>query len=84
VKVEENPEERSSAESSAVIGELQIENLPMNGRNWAGLTRLAPWAQDDGGGDQRTIRFAGRARDDNNFSYDGVDATGIQEQAQKA
>jgi len=84
VKVEENPEERSSAESSAVIGELQIENLPMNGRNWASLTRLAPWAQDDGGGDQRTIRFAGRARDDNNFSYDGVDATGIQEQAQKA
>jgi hypothetical protein len=78
------PPERSSAESSAVIGELQIENLPMNGRNWAGLTRMAPWAQDDGGGDQRTIRFAGRARDDNNFSYDGVDATGIQEQAQKA
>ena len=78
------PEERSSAESSAVIVTDQIENLPLNGRNWANLTRLAPWAQDDGGGDQRTIRFAGRARDDNNFSYDGVDATGIQEQAQKA
>jgi hypothetical protein len=78
------PAERSSAESSEVIGELQIDNLPMNGRNWATLTRLAPWAQDDGGGDQRTIRFAGRARDDNNFSYDGVDATGIQEQAQKS
>lgn len=77
-------EERSSAENSAVIGDVQIENLPMNGRNWATLTRMAPWAQDDGGGDQRTIRFAGRARDDNNFSYDGVDATGIQEQAQKA
>jgi len=84
VKVEENPAERSSAESSEVIGEVQIDNLPMNGRNWATLTRMAPWAQDDGGGDQRTIRFAGRARDDNNFAYDGVDATGIQEQAQKA
>ncbi len=78
------PVERSSAESSAVIATDQIANLPINGRNWATLTRLAPWAQDDGGGDQRTIRFAGRARDDNNFSYDGVDATGIQEQAQKA
>jgi hypothetical protein len=78
------PSERSSAESSEVIGNVQIENLPMNGRNWATLTRMAPWAQDDGGGDQRTIRFAGRARDDNNFSYDGVDATGIQEQAQKS
>src|SRR5215472_15367579 len=78
------PGERSSAESSAVIGKDQIEELPLNGRNWANLTRLAPWAQDDGGGDQRTIRFAGRGRDDNTFSYDGVDATGIQEQAQKA
>ncbi len=38
----------------------------------------------DGGGDQRTIRFAGRARDDNNFQIDGVDAGGIQEQAQKS
>ena len=84
VELSDDPAERSSAESSAVIGELQVENLPLNGRNWATLTRLAPWAQDDGGGDQRTIRFAGRARDDNNFSYDGVDATGIQEQAQKA
>ena len=84
VQVQLTPEDRSSAESSAVIGTEQIENLPVNGRNWANLTRLAPWAQDDGGGDQRTIRFAGRGRDDNNFSYDGVDATGIQEQAQKA
>jgi carboxypeptidase family protein len=84
VVAQDLPSERSTAESSVVIGEVQIENLPMNGRNWAGLTRMAPWAEDDGGGDQRTIRFAGRARDDNNFSYDGVDATGIQEQAQKA
>jgi hypothetical protein len=45
---------------------------------------LAPFAQDDGGGDQRTIRFAGRARDDNNFQIDGVDAGGIQEQSQKS
>ena len=33
-----------------------------------------------------SARFAsqGRARDDNNFSFDGVDAGGIQEQAQKS
>ena len=54
VHVELTPGERSSAESSAVIGSEEIENLPLNGRNWANLTRLAPWAQDDGGGDQRT------------------------------
>ena len=78
------PDQRSSAEASIVITSNQIENLPTNGRDWAELTMIAPFAQDDGGGDQRTIRFAGRARDDNNFSFDGVDAGGIQEQAQKS
>jgi hypothetical protein len=87
-KVEVNataaPAERSSAEASTVIRTDQIANLPNNGRDWASFTLLAPFAQDDGGGDQRTIRFAGRARDDNNFQFDGVDAGGIQEQSQKS
>jgi hypothetical protein len=78
------PAERSSGEASTVITTDQIANLPNNGRDWASFTLLAPFAQDDGGGDQRTIRFAGRARDDNNFQLDGVDAGGIQEQAQKS
>jgi len=78
------PSERSSAEASTVIDTTQIANLPNNGRDWASFTLLAPFAQDDGGGDQRTIRFAGRARDDNNFQIDGVDAGGIQEQSQKS
>jgi hypothetical protein len=78
------PGERSSAEASTVISTDQIANLPNNGRDWASFTLVAPFAQDDGGGDQRTIRFAGRARDDNNFQFDGVDAGGIQEQAQKS
>ena len=84
VKASTGPEERSSAEASTVIRDDQIANLPNNGRDWASFTLLAPFAQDDGGGDQRTIRFAGRARDDNNFQIDGVDAGGIQEQAQKS
>src|SRR5579863_9939983 len=78
------PVERTSGEASTVITTDQIANLPNNGRDWASFTLLAPFAQDDGGGDQRTIRFAGRARDDNNFQFDGVDAGGIQEQAQKS
>jgi hypothetical protein len=84
VKAEAAPYERSTAASATVIRDDQIGDLPVNGRDWAGLTLLAPFAQDDGGGDQRTIRFAGRARDDNNFNFDGVDAGGIQEQAQKS
>lgn len=84
VKASTAPADRSSAEASTVIDTNQIADLPNNGRDWASFTLLAPFAQDDGGGDQRTIRFAGRARDDNNFSFDGVDAGGIQEQAQKS
>jgi len=84
VKATLAPEDRSSAEAATVIDSVQISELPNNGRDWASFTLLAPFAQDDGGGDQRTIRFAGRARDDNNFQIDGVDAGGIQEQAQKS
>ncbi len=84
VNAQADPAERTSPADASVVSSEQIENLPTNGRDWAELTILAPFAQDDGGGDQRTIRFAGRARDDNNFSIDGVDAGGIQEQAQKS
>src|ERR1700739_4179240 len=84
VKATTAPADRVSAEAATVIDTVQISELPNNGRDWASFTLLAPFAQDDGGGDQRTIRFAGRARDDNNFSFDGVDAGGIQEQGQKS
>ncbi|MGC1647858.1 MAG: TonB-dependent receptor, partial [Candidatus Sulfotelmatobacter sp.] len=84
VKAANEPSDRTTAEAATVIDSDQIAELPNNGRDWASFTLLAPFAQDDGGGDQRTIRFAGRARDDNNFSIDGVDAGGIQEQAQKS
>ncbi|MGB7023842.1 MAG: TonB-dependent receptor [Candidatus Acidiferrales bacterium] len=84
VNAEAEPAERTLAAQSSVITSAQIAELPSNGRDWASFTMLAPFAQDDGGGDQRTIRFAGHARDDNNFSFDGVDAGGIQEQAQKS
>src|SRR5262249_41891220 len=39
---------------------------------------------DSGGGTQKTIRFAGRGADDNNFRFDGVDATAISNQAPNA
>ena len=84
VNAQAEPAERTSAAQASVITSTQIADLPSNGRDWDSFTLLAPFAQDDGGGDERTIRFAGRARDDNNFSFDGVDAGGIQEQAQKS
>jgi Carboxypeptidase regulatory-like domain len=62
----------------------QLQSLPLNGRNWATLTALAPGAIDAGGSNQRTIRFAGRGLDDNNFTEDGIDATNIVNQAQQS
>ncbi|HZR28208.1 MAG TPA: carboxypeptidase regulatory-like domain-containing protein [Terriglobales bacterium] len=67
----------------ARIERKQIEALPLNGRNWATLTALVPGAIDAGGSNQRTIRFAGRGLDDNNFTSDGIDATNIVNQAQQ-
>ncbi len=65
------------------IEQKQAQELPLNGRNWATLTALVPGAIDTGGSNQRSIRFAGRGRDDDNFTYDGIDATNIINQAQQ-
>jgi hypothetical protein len=62
----------------------QVKELPLNGRNWSTLTALVPGAVDTGGSNQRSIRFAGRGLDDNNFTYDGIDATNIVNQAQQS
>ncbi len=45
---------------------------------------LVPGAIDSGGGTQKSIRFSGRGADDNNYRFDGVDATGISNQAPNA
>jgi len=65
------------------ISQLQAKELPLNGRNWATLTALQPSAVDTGGSNQRSVRFAGRGRDDDNFTYDGIDATNIINQPQQ-
>ena len=68
---------------SGRIEQEQARELPLNGRNWATLTALVPGAVDTGGSNQRSIRFAGRGRDDDNFTYDGIDATNIVNQPQQ-
>jgi hypothetical protein len=69
---------------TALIERKQADELPLNGRNWAALTAFVPGAIDTGGSNQRSIRFAGRGLDDSNFTYDGVDATNIANQTQRA
>ena len=72
--------------TSAVTGfteRQQADELPLNGRDWSTLTAYAPGAIDTGGGNQRSVRFAGRGLDDSNFTYDGVDAGNIVNQTQR-
>jgi hypothetical protein len=75
--------DKVDATIGAAIERAQIDDLPINGRNWATLTALAPGALDNGAGDQRTIRFAGHGLDDNNLTLDGVDATAVYNQEQR-
>lgn len=68
------------------IEHVQVEELPLDGRDWATLTTMVPGAVDTAGGpgagNQRSIRYAGRGRDDNNYTYDGIDATYVINQSQ--
>jgi hypothetical protein len=68
-----------TAEIGAAVSNAQIAALPLNGRNWASMMAFAPGATNTGEGSQNNIRFFGRARDDNNWTFDGVDATGVKD-----
>ena len=85
IKVSPSSEQldKTSDALSTRIEQVQVKELPLNGRNWATLTALEPGAVDTGGSNQFSVRFAGRGRDDDNFTYDGVDATNIVNQAQR-
>ncbi len=75
---------RTNAEVGGVIEAPQIKEIPVDGRNWATLMTLAPGAVNTGDGSQRSIRFDGHSLDDSNFTFDGIDTSGVQEQTQKA
>ncbi|MBZ5625680.1 MAG: TonB-dependent receptor [Acidobacteriia bacterium] len=76
---------RSTAEVGVAIESEQIKDIPLDGRNWAGLMALAPGAINAGNTDeQHAIRFNGKSLDDENYAFDGIDASGVQESAQKA
>ena len=84
VQAEATALETSDAQVGGVLEHSQLSDIPINGRNWATLETLVPGAINTGGGGQRDIRFNGRGLDDNNFTFDGIDATGVQEQSQKS
>jgi hypothetical protein len=74
--------DRTSASIGTVIQADQLKALPLAGRHWAGLMLLAPGAINTGDGTHLSTRFVGRARDDNNWTFDGVDVTGVKDPRQ--
>jgi outer membrane receptor protein involved in Fe transport len=84
VTAEPPPLDRSSPALSTVVGSAQLQAIPLNGRHWSSLMMLAPGAINTGPGTHTSIRFAGRAVDDNNWSFDGVDATGVKDPKQES
>ncbi|MBK5292423.1 MAG: TonB-dependent receptor [Acidobacteriia bacterium] len=67
----------SSARMGVNVGEREVANLPLNGRQLSQLYLMAPGAVTTGGGSYDNIRFSGRANQQNVIRYDGVEATGI-------
>ena len=76
--------DKNDATFGGTIQSIQVAKLPLNGRNIATLELLAPGAIDSGSGQQSSIRFAGQGIDDNNYRFDGVDASGGIRQAVKS
>ncbi len=76
--------ETSSPELSTVVQSTQLKELPLNGRHWSSLMMLAPGAINTGAGTHTSIRFVGRSVDDNNWTFDGIDATGVKDPKQES
>jgi hypothetical protein len=77
------PVDESTSEIGTAVGEAQLKQIPIKGRNWTALMLLAPGATNTGEGNQNSIRFFGRPRDENNWNFDGVDATGVKDPRQE-
>lgn len=67
----------SSARMGVNVGERDVANLPLNGRQLSQLYLLTPGAVTVGGGTYDNIRFSGRANQQNVIRQDGVEATAI-------
>ena len=67
-------------QNNAAVGDVlvasQLDNLPVNGRDWKALMSLVPGAVDG-------QKFFATGGDDVNFHVDGVDASGVRDQNMK-
>ena len=55
----------SSARTGVNVSPVEIESLPVNGRNFANLMTLSPGATSDGNGGWASVRFNGKSNQQN-------------------
>jgi hypothetical protein len=65
----------SSGKIGVNVSPQELQQLPVNGRNFANLMTLAPGATSDGNGGWASVRFNGKSNQQNYLNYDGVDGT---------
>jgi carboxypeptidase family protein/TonB-dependent receptor-like protein len=65
----------ASARIGVNVSPDEVQNLPVNGRNFANLMTLATGATSDGNGGWASVRFNGKSNQQNYLNYDGVDGT---------
>ncbi|MSO35761.1 MAG: hypothetical protein EXQ50_01405 [Acidobacteria bacterium] len=65
----------SSAKIGVNVSPEEVQNLPVNGRNFANLMTLATGATSDGNGGWASVRFNGKSNQQNYLNYDGIDGT---------
>jgi len=67
----------SSARIGVNVGEREVLNLPVNGRQMSQLMLQTPGSQNAGTGTWQDVRFSGRAVEQNAIRYDGIEASAI-------
>src|SRR5207247_7302313 len=67
----------SSARIRVNLGQREVDNLPVNGRQMSQLLLQAPGSQNAGTGTWQDIRFSGRAVEQNAIRYDGIEGSAI-------
>ena len=75
MSAESNVIDMSSARIGVNVSPEEVDNLPVNGRNFANLMTLATGATSDGNGGWASVRFNGKSNQQNYLNYDGVDGT---------
>ncbi len=66
-----------SAAMGANVNPREVEGLPLNGRQLSQLYLQAPGSVNSGSGTYGDIRFSGRAVQQNEIRYDGIEGTAI-------